>query len=357
MSVTLVDQLDLAEGVGQRQATFRFDLVDGPSGRPLGELHPDTASVPALSHDTTRTVSRTLTGIDLDAAETADLDPLSMRVRPVMLIGGDEFPLGTYVFTDQVKAVSTAGRQGTHAAADLMLVVAQPTETTVAFAAGTNTGAAITSVLAAVAGLAGFVVAASPIALGSPIAWPAGTDRAKIVADLATLGGYLAPWMGNDSQIHVIRTFDPADEPATFVFDTGGRVLARSITETTDIIEAPNRFIVVDNSNTDSAVVGVYDIPVAAPHSFANRGFIVAHTSNIQGSGTPVNAASAAETLGRQQGIVGRASMSTPPDPRHDSYDVVRFDGVNWMEVAWSMGLREGAEMTHTLRRAYSVTS
>lgn len=352
---TATEQLDLAAGVGQRQATWRFDLVDGASGRPLGEIHPDELAPPQLSHDTTRNIPRTLTGINLSIAETIDVNPLTMRVRPVMLVGGAEYPHGTYIFSDEVKARTTAGRTGQLGAVDLMFVVAQLTENTTSFGVGTNVGAAISTVLGAVDGIDGFVVESTAIALGSPIAWPAGTDRGRILTDLATLGGYLNAYMGNDSQIHVRQSFDPAALPADFALDVDGRIMQNTISETTDILDAPNRFIVVDNSNTASPVVGVYDVPVSAPQSAANRGFVIAATFDIQGPGLPANAEQAAMTIGRRQTLTQRTTLATTPDPRFDAYDIVAYDGHNWLEIGWTLTMRDGSAMNHTLQRTYNV--
>jgi hypothetical protein len=281
-----------------------------------------------------------------------------MRVKPVMLVAGLEFPLGTYVFTDRLRNRTTAGRTSGVGAADLMFVVAQDVEHTVSFARGVNVGTAIAQVLSDVDGtLDGFTVEPTATALGTPIAWPAGTNRGRILADLGKLGGYLNAYMGNDSIIYVKQSFDPAGLPADFVFAEDGRVMGGTIVETEDVIDAPNRFIVVDNSNTDSPIVGVYDVPVTAPHSAANRGFVIAETLDIQGPGVVGNAEQVATTIGRQQTLLERATMSTPPDPRHDAFDIVAYDGHNWLETAWSLTLREGSEMVHTLQRSYNTGS
>ena len=47
-------------------------------------------------------------------------------------------------------------------------------------------------------------------------------------------------------------------------------------------------------------------------------------------------------------------SVTTALDPRHDSYDVIRWQGENWLETAWSMDLAEGGNMTHQLRKSYA---
>jgi len=67
-----------------------------------------------------------------------------------------------------------------------------------------------------------------------------------------------------------------------------------------------------------------------------------------------VEATAAARTIGIRYTVVERANFNTPPDPRHDSYDVCIFAGERWREVAWSMTLEEGGIMSHTLIRAYA---
>lgn len=345
------DQLDLAPGIGQRQATFRFALIDAASGRLLGDLSPVKSA--ELQHDTSRTIVRSISGLLLNKAETAEVDVLANRIQVFMRISGVEFQLGTYVFTDTHRTRTTAGRRGDYGLQDLGFVISQNLEHTVSFGANINVGDAISDLLAEVNLPAGFEVEATGAVLGSPIAWPAGTDRGRVLEDLARLGAYLSPYMGNDSVIRVRQAFDPAGESARFVFAAGGRVRNNTISESDDLLETPNAFIVVDNANTVSPVVGRYDVPVTAPHSAANRGFVVAEVTDIQGLGTTANADAAARAIGFSRSIYQHVVLATPPDPRHEAYDVISYDGFNWLETAWSLPLIEGGEMTHTLSRAY----
>ena len=58
-----VPVLDIDPGVGQRTATYRFDLVDAVSGDNLGQVHPIRSGA-AITHDTTRTIKRQYFGAD-----------------------------------------------------------------------------------------------------------------------------------------------------------------------------------------------------------------------------------------------------------------------------------------------------
>ncbi len=84
----------------------------------------------------------------------------------------------------------------------------------------------------------------------------------------------------------------------------------------------------------------------------AARGFVIPEVVNLP-AGSNGQAAAMARNLGIRQAVFRRTSLSTAPDPRHDSYDVIRWQGVNWLELGWSMTLEEGAPMTHTLRRSF----
>lgn len=350
---TATENLDLVAGIGQRQSSFRFALVEAASGRPLGNIAPVKAV--SLQHDTTRKICRSVSGLVLDKTDTAAVNTLTDRVLIYMTTAGTEYPLGTYVFTDGHKSRTTNGRRGDYGLQDLGYVIAQPTETTVGFGATINVGEAIATVLDQVVLPEGYVVEATGAALGAPVAWPAGTDRGQILESLCRLGAYFSPYMSNDSVIRVRQAFDPAAEAPTFELAEGGRVRKDSISESDDLLEAPNAFIVIDNSNTTVPVVGRYDVPVSAPHSAANRGFVVPSIIDMQGIGSTANADAAARSIGLAQTIHEQVTLATPPDPRHDAYDVILYDDANWLETAWSMTLAEGADMTHTLTRAYAA--
>ena len=115
--------LDLAPWVGQRQASFRFDLSDGVSGQKLGEITPLRSA--SLSHDTTRTIKRQLT-ISLGTADTDAINGITDRINLFMTFpGGVEYPMGRYMFTDTTKQKFTSGKLGNFVLNDEMFLVDQ----------------------------------------------------------------------------------------------------------------------------------------------------------------------------------------------------------------------------------------
>jgi len=357
--------LDMAPWVGQRAATFRFDLVNGITDQPLGQLYPLANATPTLSHDTGQMIKRRLGGLLLDRSDTSQINTLTDRVKVAMLLAGRSWPLGRYMFTDQVRALSTGGAQPGGTLVDEMFIVDQQlTETFAPSNPGDTAEVAVRDLLDTLA---------DPSALSLPLsrqpvieqsgypavgAWSAGTTRGQVLGALTTQGDYFPPWFDNSGAFHMIRSFDPAEKVPDFDLDRSGAVIANTVAESSDVLAAPNRFVVISNSGDGlgAPVVGTYDVPPTAPHSIQNRGFVLADVRTLQLADIR-QAIAAARNLGLRQTVFERVDLDTFPDPRHDSYDVVRFNGDLWLELAWSLPLVEGGQMSHTLRRAYRVVS
>jgi len=342
------DQIDLSPWVGQRSATFIFRLVNGVTGENLGEINPIRGSV-QITHDTSRTIKRQVS-MALGVADTAKVNPISGRVDISMEIAGVEYPLGRYMFIDFSKAISTGGDESVLALTDEMFLVDQQITTPIN---GLNIG--ITDTIQN-------VLTGLPVTVDIEIcpfigvqSWAVGDSRGQILESLALTGDYFSPWFGNDQKFHMIRSFDPANEVPTFDFDAGNQVLRDPITHTDNLLTAPNRFIVTSNASTDPtvAVSASVDIPPTAPHSIPNRGFVIPDIQTLPVANN-TQALAVANNLALRQSVFENVVLSTSPDPRHDSYDVIVWQGENWLETAWSMSLTEGAAMTHTLRKVYS---
>lgn len=349
------DPLDWPPYAGQHTTTFQFRLVDGPTGVHRGVLSPLRGSTPTISHDTTATISRRVNGLTLAAVDAANLRPLTDRVEITMLLPGrPPYPLGRYVIADAVELTAT----GTATTAPLtlldeMLVIDQDLET--GFEAGGQlVDQTIRRLLDGLPIKAPIIEATEHTTANS---WPPGTSRGSVLTDLATAGGYLKPWIDHTGRLRLRRAFQPADRTPDIDLDAGRRVLRDSISRSTDLLTAPNRFVVVSNDlgPDTTPVIGVYDIPASAPHSITRRGYVVPQVVDAQVT-TARQATVYAQTLGIQQTIYEMVELSTPPDPRHDGYDVIRFDGHLWLETGWEMPLDPGASMRHTLRRAYPST-
>lgn len=341
--------LDLPPWVGQRQATFRFDMFNGVTGEFLGQIHPLRNA--SMTHDTSRTIKRQMS-LNLGAQDTELVDPITARIHPWMVFpGGQEYPLGTFMFTDATREVFTSGKLGSMALNDEMFLVDQA----VPRAFGNQVqGASINQIVPQV--LAGlpiqFEMESSPFATAE--AWGVGTGRGQILEALSVTGDFFSPWFGNDSKLHFIRSFDPAVRIPEFDFDAGNQVQRAGIVESDNLLTAPNRFLVISNSATNAVLPSFASasVPSTAPHSFANRGFEILQVSDLQITDN-VQAQAIANNMVNRQTIFETVNLTTAPDPRHDSYNVVRWQGELWLELAWSLAMTEGGGMNHLLRKAY----
>jgi hypothetical protein len=342
------DTFDLQPWVGQRSSSFRFNLINGLTGENRGTITPiRTAS---LTHNTTATIKRRLS-ISLGKVDTADIQPLTDRVDVEMILGdGSVWPLGRYMFTDQSNQVFTSGLLSNVVLNDEMFLVDQ--DIIVGYdATGKTTETAYREILAGlpitlrIEDAGGFTMSQS---------WGVGSSRGSMLNALAVSGDYFSPWFGNDTFMHLRRTFNPADEVPQFDWDSGNQVMREGIVETSNVLTAPNRFVVISNTGAQLApVVGVATVPVTAPNSFANRGFYITDTQTLQLS-DPSQAAAVARGLANRQTVFETVTVNTAADPRHDSYDVIFWRGSFWLELGWTMQMAPGGMMSHTLRKAYA---
>lgn len=341
--------------VMSRAEKVRFDLLDA-TGRVIGAVHPQRSVTVAC--DSTQQIKRKLTGFVLPADEAADVDVLAHRVKPYWVLDdGTQWPLGVFLFAEASRTVHTYGEPLTATLVDQGLILAQEIDRTVGFDAGTSASSAIAQVLE----LAGIYNAAisvsSAFTLGSPIAWPAGksgTTWAKIVDDLAGKAGGYPCYFDADGRATVRTAADLSSAGATLDYST--RTIAGSITSSNDLLIAPNRFLAVDTSATTGAIVGTYDVPDTAPHSFARRGFRITKVVEAPGVGDVAQATAAAQAAYSSSPVAyAQASFSTPADPRAGVFDVVRlWDGNLWLETSWSLTCAPGGPMSHQATRVWA---
>lgn len=374
---------DPPPGQGIQRYSFSFRLVDGVTGLNKGLVYPVQDSIPQLTHDVTRTIKRSLT-IQFGVVDSMKINVIRDRILVAMVMAdGTSYPLGRYMFTDGTEIVSTGGDQTTATLMDEEFVMDQQRESAFppasltqrrADAAGQALGQTVVAVPVDIDQLTTRLMLDFPgistlfegSAFTSSSTWSYGTTSLQILSDLATQGDYFPPWANNTGFLRMIRSFEPSQAVPTVDWDRYDHVYADTITRTNDILAAPNRFVVVSNSAADSfssggvtqaniPVVGTYDVPVNAPHSIPNRGFVVPQVQQLQlPAGASAQATAVARNIGIQSTVFERVTLTTFPDPRHDSFDVVRWLGANWLELSWSMDLIAGGNMLHTLTKTYA---
>jgi len=352
---TRAPALDLDASIGQAQYTFRFELTDAVSGLHLGDITPIRDAT--LRHDTSQITKRSL-DLSLGVDATAAINTLTDRVDVFMVIpsipcpdttSGD-WPLGRYQFVDDPRRVTTAGRLGQPKLTDEMFLVDQPILSGI-----TGVGKLVDAVIIEV--LTGLPITfdIEPSSFDSMDSWGIGIGRGQVLEALSISGDYFSPWFDNNGILRFIRSFDPAAAVPDMDLDVGFRVLRADILETSELLTAPNTFLVISNSSAtpEVPVTATATVPVNAPNSVSTRGFAITKVVDLQLSDA-AQAQAVANGLIQRQAIFEQVQLSTPADPRHDSYNVIRWQGSNWLELSWSMTLTPGAPMTHVMRRSYT---
>lgn len=340
------------DGRPMRAETVAFDVMDG-SLAVIGQTYPDRDGAPKVTNQVSRTIKRTLSGMLLPAPDAAAIDPFRDRIRPRWVIEGDPtvYPLGVFLFADASALRRSYGDDLATELVDQTFVIDQPVGSSTSYSIGQRLDLAMTAVASAV-GVPSFYVEPTLTALERPAVWPGSATWYAVLADLATMAGYLPPHFDNAGQLLLVSAPDPAT--ATRSYPAGSPIIDPSIVHTDDLLTAPNRWEVVDNGATTGPIVGVYDLPASAPHSFFNRGFYITDYTEQQGleSVTAANLAARARAL-VDPSAVERASFDTVCDPRHDTFDVIDYDGRRWLEEAWSVTCRAGSRQTHEMRALY----
>ena len=351
---TATELLDL-EGIGQRASEVRFDVLNQTLGL-IGTIDVDSSNPARIGNNTSATIKRTVSGVELPASVQADIDPFGDRLRPMWILeNGDEYPLGVFILGGIDRKRWEWGLDADVTGVDQLLILDQPLERSVGYPVGYPIYDALVELFDAANVPAFSIDPGIGTLLANPIVWAAGDDTTlKVINDLAALAGAYAAYFDNSGTGRVTLVPDLAASIPTLIYDSGGRILDGSMVETDNALEAPNRFIVIESGNPDTPIVGVYDIPDDAPNSALNRGFVVSSVIAEQGLGTELEARTRARAAAAQaSGTYEWVQFSSPPDPRHDTFDPVLYLGSLYRELAWSLPLREGSEMSHDLRRVY----
>ena len=273
----------------------------------LGDLMVSTGSPASISNDTTRSIRRNVSQIevpsrplyDIDQAHyyAEDIDPLSYRVKPAWVLGdGTEYPLGTFVWGDDSQVQWSGGSPRLGSLTDLCTILDQPLDNSVGYGQGASVRDAILAVID-LAGISSYTVDASAAALGVAVGWAAGRDTYLTVLDgLCKNAGFLPPFFDNSGVLQCRGAPDLSVSTPDFTYGYGTSVIPGSAVFSNDLLTAPNRYIVI-GGNPDAELVGTFNIPDAAPNSYVNRGRYLRKTETVQGISTQAQADQAAAAM------------------------------------------------------------
>lgn len=343
--------LDLAPGVGQVASTIRFEVLtsDLESVGPIRVIGADS-----ISGKSSGNVKRQLSGFKLDERALRTIDPFSMRIKPWWVLeDGTEWPCGVFVFT------YAAARLGTYV--DLLdttmldqdYVLDQGTRATFGVKANGNILDAVRELIGQTRITYTRMPEASTAQAADPIVWPSGTSRLRILNELCVLAGWLPPYFDNDGALVIRSAPDLDNDPPDHTYtSTHSRVVAKSIVDNDNMLDAPNVYIVIGSGPSTSEVVGIAQVAAELPFSVENRRFEVVHTERVQGIESNEQAQRMAQAMAAAAGNGFRnVQFDGFPDPRHDLFDTAEWDQVMFRESTWNLRLTPAGPHSHTLTR------
>lgn len=348
---------ELLDGVvGQRTEDIRFEVLDA-DGNLVNILHPSGTGT--VAWNPTNRITRTLTGVRLDPTEAVKLTPGQHRLRPVWVLPltGGENQLGVFLYIGGAQ-VELAGGTWVECSPmpDQSWQLDQKLSDLLQVAASTVLTTAFTSV-AQGGGITSLNVTGSSATLGAtPLTYAPGKDsRLACLDQLTNLLAYLPCYFDHTGTLVARPVPVPTDSFPDHRYYNGqnSRIIADSVSTSTKL--TPNVYLVYSTSPSGVAVFARYDVPATAANSRANIGFEIVSALDIPGLADTTQALAAATAQAKRDAATATTiTFASPPDPRHDAWGIVDFNGTLMLEVGWSLELQPNGKHTHTLASVYA---
>lgn len=224
----------------------------------------------------------------------ADIDPVTVRIRPVMVIDGlPEIPLGLYVTTGAPDEWDGTGRTIPLSLLDKSTVLDQDcVEET--FTAGTS--ATVLEIVKQLVESAGETInpnMSDTRTLANPRVWDAGTPKLTIINDLLNVLQYQALWVDGSGNFQATPYTRPADRPIRYAMlnDDDGAALVRELSDgeqsiylpewsrERNLFGVPNKVVAVAQGTGDDEPLSgsATNEDPESPFSYQSRGRWIVH--------------------------------------------------------------------------------
>ena len=228
-------------------------------------------------------------------------------------------------------------------------------------------GSVVTEVISTILAGAGIPLrTVVPSALTLPTArdWDPGTPKATIVNALLSSINYQALWFDGDGYAVCRPYMSPSVSPTGWTYrDDASSMLTREGSRTLDLFDVPNKWVLYVSDPDRPPLRSEYtNASMSSPTSTASRGFTIVdyreETDAVDQA--TLDAKVAIIAYGASQ-IYEKVVINTGLMPMHEHFDVLslRYGLMNiedrYQETGWSMSLKVGAKMSHSLRKLVSL--
>lgn len=339
-----------------RTVDIRYQIVR--NGADFGQIYAQKDDVPVLRMDDSDSIKMALAGEFVDDER---IDWLTDEIRPELVIDGVPYPLGVYLPATVTPSESESTKSVRVEAFDRCWQVRDTyAETRLSFAAGASYIETVQQLLTA-AGIV-IVLATPNTATFSERRedWDIGTSYLTIVNDLLAEINYNPLWFNAQGA----AVLEPASVPTaanirhTLDADKVESLMMPELKRETDIYSAPNVFLcIVSNADKSGPMVAVSEnTNPQSPLSIPRRGRRIMAVKTVNNIASQRELQAYADRLRNESMITGETlTVKTALLPGFGVADVTALHygeiSALCVERAWSMQLKPGGDMTHTLEK------
>lgn len=344
--------LDIPPGLGMLSYLLRWDVLS-TSLDVVGEIK--CTGRPTIRCNPSANITRQCSGLEMVTGDISEFNVYRMRLRPTLVLeDGTEESMGVFVPVTQNDTTSTGLEMTGLTLPDQDHVLDEDMENSFGIPANGSLTNAMVRLLSEVDVTEYFI---QPGGVASdPILWPAGTSRKSILDELATMKGCLPPGFDRDGRYVCQPPPDMESGGYDHMYSLMNSRIVRDTISKTKNLDVPNTHKVVNTGPTNQSIAASARVDRALPFSVENLGRPRVKVWKMQGVEDSAAAMRIAKMKAASAGAgYAEISFSTHIDPRHDLWNRVMFDTDVYLETGWSMELRVGGRMTHTITRGVSV--
>ena len=351
---------------GTRRMGYRYDRLDEHNTfiEPI-----DWVRSASIANNTLADIKRTAR---FSIVDRTPINFLRDRIQPWARLempdgspGFVEWPLGVFLPSTPDRQIDVAGLVVRDVEAYDQLVVLRDDKAEARYSV--DTGELYTDAIGAlVATVSGMVAAITPSTLTLPavMEWEPGTPKLRILNDLLDRINYGSAWFDEWGTLICRPYQSPAELPVEYVYRDGqASVRTGGATQTLDLFDVPNKWLVVKSEPDQPPLTSVYtnDSP-SSPTSTVNRGRVIldVRTEDDAADQATLDAKAARYAFEASQ-IYEAIDFTTLIMPMHSNGDVLGLDlpglavDAKYGEQGWSYNLEVGATMSHKVRRVVSI--
>ena len=343
-----------------REVNFRYDLLNGGNVK-IGEVPLLSATV---RFNSLAQIKRTAT-FSLWEQESRNLDYLNDRIRPVMLLGGQEYPLGVFLLPSPARKAKGASVYREIAGYDLTQILLEDRFTSRYYLpAGTEYTEAVKRIVNSV-GLLNMQIPASGAVLARDREYQAGTSKLDAINELLRECSYTSLWADAAGQLRAAPYVQPSlRQPDISYLDDGQScIIADSEGEELDLFNIPNVFVVTSSTPDGGELSATYvnDSPLSPTSTVKRHRQIVDYREISDIAGIDELDAYVKRIAYAASSAYSTVSFDTPLIPAHGYATTLYITssklGIQgkYTETEWSMELKAGGRMTHKARRAIQL--